>query len=334
MMSKPVYRIQDWSRYNQVLKDRWSLDVWLSPEVAKQWYAQSKCRKRGSSFTYSHEAIKVCLTLRALFNLSLRATEGLISSLIKRLGLPLTCPSYSQVCRRAEAFGKLALPRVQKGEALYMLIDSTGLKVYGEGEWHVKMHKASKCRTWRKLHVAVDPVTQELLGAELTDSSCRDSAALPPLLKEIKDPLERVWADGAYDCRAVYEALYERGIWPVIPPRQGAQPSYAYHTQRYLGRRRLILTDPALFQRDQAIYFIDQFLDKKEGRRLWKKVSGYGLRSLVETAIMRFKRTFTDKLRSRKLSTQQAEIKIKAAILNRMLQIGFPYTVPVPSPAL
>ncbi len=138
----------------------------------------------------------------------------------------------------------------------------------------------------------------------------------------------RAKPDGAYDSETVYRLLQEKDIYPIIPPPHNAQPSYSYYTRKHLGKRRLILTKPHLRTRDRAIEFIQQFSDSKEGKAVWKKSSGFGLRSLVETAIMRFKRTFTDKLRSRKPSTQKVEVKLKASILNRMLHIGFPRTVP------
>jgi len=324
----PLYRIKNWPHYNEILKHRWSLDIWLKPEVAQRWYSRKRNGKKGADVTYSEDAILICLTIRFLFNLSLRATEGFMQSLVQRLGFSsLNCPSYTQLCRRAGSL-KIKLPRVSNGSSLYMAIDSTGLKVYGEGEWHLKMHKASKRRTWRKLHVAIDPVTQELLEAELTDSRVHDSLMLPKLLHKIKDPIEKLWADGAYDNATIYQLLHQKGIHPVIPPRYGATQSYSYYTKKHLGTRRLILTKPHFRQRDKTIEYIAQFTSYEEGKAMWKKSSGYGLRSLVETAIMRFKRTFTDKLRSRKLENQRTEIRIKACILNQMLQLGSPYTVP------
>ena len=324
-----LYRIKNWPHYNEILKNRWSLDIWLKPEVAQLWYSRKRNGKKGADLKYSEHAILICLTVRSLFNLSLRATEGFMQSLVQRLEFTsLKCPSYTQLCRRASSL-KIKIPRISNGNSLYMAIDSTGLKVYGEGEWHVKMHKASKRRTWRKLHVVIDPVTQEILEAELTDSKVGDSTMLPKLLNKIKDPIEKLWADGAYDNSPVYQLLHRKGIHPIIPPRHGATQSYSHYTQKHLGKRRLILTKPHLRQRDKAIEYIAQFTTYEEGKAMWKKSSGYGLRSLVETAIMRFKQTFTDKLRSRKFENQQTEIRIKASILNQMLKLGSPYTVPV-----
>jgi len=141
-----------------------------------------------------------------------------------------------------------------------MVIDTTGLKVYGEGEWHVKQHKASRRRTWRKLHIA--PVSQEILDVELTDSRCGDSTMFPVILNRIKDPIKKVWA--AYDHGPIYKLLYQKKIYPIIPPRHGAQPCYSYYGRSYLGTRRFIHTNPPLYQRDKAINFISQFIDYKK----------------------------------------------------------------------
>lgn len=324
-----LYRIKDWPHYNQLLKNRWSLDIWFSPEVAQQWYSRKRNGKKGADVTYSKNTILTCLTIRYLLNLSLRATEGFVQSLVKKLGFSaLKCPSYTQLSRRAGSL-KVKLPRLSRYQSLYMAIDSTGLKVYGEGEWHVKMHKASKRRTWRKLHVAIDPITQEILETELTEAKIGDSTMLPQLLNKIKDPIEKLWADGAYDNNDVYQFLHQKNIHPLIPPRHGAKQSYSYYTRKHLGKRRLMMDKPWLRTRDQAIEFISQFSSYGEGKKMWKKSVGYGLRSLVETTMMRIKRTFTDKLRSRKRANQKTEARIKACILNRMLQLGCPYTVQI-----
>ena len=151
------------------------------------------------------------------------------------------------------------------------------------------------------------------------------------MLSQIKHPLQRVWGDGAYDDRKLYKDLYQRKIYPVIPPSVNATESYSYKQRAFMGRRRpLIYRHPELEPRDEAIRFIQQFSNKHHGKQVWKQQSGYYLRSLVEMTFMRFKRQLGDKLRSRKLSHQQTEIKLKCAILNKMLDVGIPYTQPIP----
>lgn len=331
--NKPLtlYRVKNWSQYNQILQDRWNLDIWFDPQTLQKWYKRS-CHQKTSH--YSNQAILTCLTIRALFNLSLRATQGLIQSLIRRLNLPITCPHYSRLSRRSKGLARIPIPGFKKQGVCSIVVDSTGLKVYGPGEWHVKVHNASKRRTWRKLHIAIDPITQQVLSAHLTSSRVGDSTALPFLLRKLKDPFETLWADGAYDHGPIYKLLYKRKIRPVIRPKINAVPSPVKRLRKRLGRQTIIYENPELKFRDQAIEHIRQFIDPQEGMRDWKKSSGYHLRSLVETAIMRFKRIFTDKLRARKLENQQTEVFVKCCILNKMLQVGFPYTVPVIYPKI
>ncbi len=187
-----------------------------------------------------------CLTIRALFNLSLRATQGLINSLIKRLDLPIKCPHYSRLSRRAQGLGKIKIPRTKGSSAFCIAIDSTGLKVYGQGEWHVKMHKASRRRTWRKVHIAMDPVTQQITSCVLTPPTVHDSKAFFQLLKPLKDPVKRIYADGAYDNRTIHKFLFERQIKPFIPPSIDATLSYKKVFRAHLGRKRVIDPYPEL----------------------------------------------------------------------------------------
>ena len=200
------------------------------------------------------------MTIRSLFNLSLRATQGLINSLIQRLGLPIKCPHYSRLSRRAQTLGKIKIPRKRGSSSFCIAIDSTGLKVYGEGEWHVRMHKASRRRTWRKLHIAMDPVTQQITSAKLTSARVHDSVPVPSLIKAIKDPLKKVFADGAYNGQPTRHFLYHRGIQPIIPPQINATLSPQKKT-KHLGRRKIIYQYPELKERDQAITHMQQFTD-------------------------------------------------------------------------
>lgn len=325
--SLTTYRVKDWSSYNQLLQDRWNINVWFAPDVIEKWY-----KGKDSTSHYTNHTIIICLTIRSLFNLSLRATQGFMNSLITRLNLPIKCPHYSRLSRRAQGLGKIKIPRKRGSSSFCIAIDSTGLKVYGEGEWHVRMHKASRRRTWRKLHIAMDPVTQQITSATLTSSRVHDSVPVPSLIKTIKDPIEKLFADGAYDGQSIRRLLYQRGIKQIIPPQTNAVTSPHKLTKPHLGRRRKIYEYPELQERDRAIEHMHQFTDTAEGRRDWKKSSGYHLRSLVETTMMRFKRTFTDKLRSRRIDTQQAEVYVKCTILNKMIEMGIPYTVPVQYP--
>ncbi|MBW8309869.1 MAG: IS5 family transposase [Candidatus Paracaedibacteraceae bacterium] len=327
--SVKTYRVKNWSNYNQLLQDRWNINLWFCPEVVNKWYKEGDTRTH-----YTNQTILICLTIRALFNLSLRATQGLMSSLIRRLNLPITCPHYTRLCRRASGLDKIKIPRKRSSQAFYICVDSTGLKVYGPGEWQAHMHRASQRRTWRKVHIAIDPITQQITSALLTPSSTGDGKVVPKLLNPLKDPLKKFYADGAYDSRKVYKYLYDRGIMPVIPVDINARQTYIKELRPRLGKKRLIDPHPELYWRNQAIAHRDHFIDPVEGVKDWKKSSGYHLRSLVETTMMRLKRTFTDKLRSRTLANQKTEIYVKCLILNKFIELGLPYTVPIKYPTI
>lgn len=327
---KRKYHVLDWKTYNQGLCDRYRINFWITDKVIKDWYVKASRPKPGSPFIYSRTAILVCHQLRCLFHLSLRATQGFLESFFQRMGIPLTCPHYSVLSRRHKELRSLALPRQGSKKALFALVDSTGLKVYGQGEWRVKLYRASQRRTWRKLHLVIDPVSQEIMVNKMTLSREHDSKALIKMFPKLPKTLSRIWGDGAYDTSEVYAKCYEQGISPVIPPAKNSQPSCRYRrTPNRLGRTRLIHERPHMIPKDSAVEYINQYIDSDLGRSLWKKNSFYHLRSLVETAMMRFKQTFSDKLKSRTKSNQEAEIQVKCIMLNKMIQMACANASPI-----
>jgi hypothetical protein len=189
------------------------------------------------------------------------------------------------------------------------VIDSTGLKVYGAGEWLTEKHGERGRRTWRKLHLAVDPERGEILAAELTTTEEGDAALVGPLLEQITGPIASVTADGAYDGEPVYRAVSERQPDPpaavIIPPRVTAVPSPTADTE------------PT--QRDQHLRMI-----RDRGRMGWQKAVGYGKRSLGETAVFRYKTIIGRRLRARTLPSQKTEARAACAVLNRMTRLGMP----------
>lgn len=321
---KRRYHVPDWKTYNKDLSQRYRLEMWLTDDVIRSWYHQEMHQKRGAPIRYSSIALMACHQLRFLFNLSFRATQGFLNSLFQRLGLNIRCPHYSQLCRRAKDLISFNTMSHQAQTAQFALVDSTGLKVYGQGEWHTKMHKASKQRTWRKFHVVVDPITHEILAHQLTLSTVTDGTALLHLLPTLPSTINRLWGDGAYDDRKIYQALYERGIHPTIPPPCQAKFSYTHRQKGHYQKDPpcVIHDNPALLPRDVALAYYHQYSDFEEGKRLWKQHSSYHLRSLVETTTMRFKQLFSDRLRARTWLSQQAEVSIKCCILNKMIQIA------------
>jgi len=227
--------------------------------------------------------------------------------------MKLQVPSYSQLCRRqarSNAFTSPTLLGEMPSEPIYVVLDSTGLKVYGEGEWKVKKHGADKRRTWRKLHLAVDEATNELHAVELTTNAISDADMIKPLVADIACPIARLSGDGAYDQVKVYDELETRRIEPVIPPRSNA----------------VIWTDEAgnelIHARNEALKKIDSV-----GLAEWKRQIGYHRRSKAETAMFRWKTTFGERLSTRVLANQRAEAHIKAACLNRFTNLGMPKAI-------
>jgi hypothetical protein len=263
-----VYRVQDWSSYNTILKKRWDIGLWFPSQAVERWTTGKHYGGKNKELFYTDEAIRVCLTMRYLLNLSLRATQGFIQSLIDQLGLPISCPSYSQLSRRS---AKLKVRGHQQKGVFYLLFDSTGLKVAGPGEWQTRLYRASQRKSWVKLHIAVDPVSLKIIKFAITGSRIGDSSVMRKMLSQIKHPLQKVWGDGAYDDRKVYKDLYQRKIYPVIPPSVNATESYSYRQRAFMGRRRpLIYRHPELEPRDEAIRFIQQFSNKHQGKQVWK----------------------------------------------------------------
>jgi hypothetical protein len=250
-------------------------------------------------------AIETALTLRAVFRLALRQTEGLIGSILQLLGLDLAVPDHSTLSRRAET---LHVPRPRAGqEPVHLLVDSTGLRLCGPGEWLLEKHGSRRRRSWRKLHLATDADTGRIVAAVLTDRDGDDGAQLGPLLDQVGGPVASVTADGAFDRDGVYAEVAARhpGAAVIVPPRSGAVPS------------EVAETTPT--QRDRHIGIIAE-----RGRLGWQKASGYNWRALVEADSARFKRVIGDELRSRTDGRQATEVAIAARALNRMLELGRP----------
>ncbi len=313
-----VYRVRNWSEYNNALRNRGSLTVWFSEEAIEKWYYDGPTQ-HGAQFEYSDLAIETALTFRSLFRLPFRQTQGFVQSLIDTMRLALKAPDYTTLNRRQKGL------RVDLGvqehtdptDPVYVVVDSTGAKVFGEGEWKVRQHGWSKRRTWRKLHLAVDEATGEILGETLTTNGMDDASQVDPLLTQIQQEIEALSADGAYDKVKVYEALknpphQETPILPIIPPRRDARIWQHGNCK-----------DPPL-PRDENLRRI-----RRIGRKGWKQESGYHRRSIAETGMSRYKRTFGPELLAHTLARQQVEARTNCAILNRMASLGRPDSVKV-----
>jgi IS5 family transposase len=302
--TKPAYRIRNWKQYNDALVNRGSLTLWVDQASLQAWRYQGPAR-RGAQFDYSDLAIQCLLTLRAVYHLTLRATEGFARSLFELMRLDLPVPDYTTLCRRSRTL-TIDLPRKADGP-LHLILDSTGLKVYGEGEWKVRRHGYSKRRTWIKLHLAIDPKTHEIQAAMVTEPGVTDAEAVPDLLGQVENPIEAVGADGAFDQAEVYRECERRGAKAVIPPRRDAK--IIRHGNK---------PGPRL-ARDENLRRI-----RRVGRAAWKEESGYHRRSLGETAMFRMKTIFGGGVASRRPEQQAKEVGIRCRALNIMTHQGMP----------
>lgn len=305
MKTKTQYRIRNWSAYNAALIARGSLTLWVDEEAVKAWRYTGPTQ-RGAQYVYAEAAISCVLTLRAVYHLALRATEGLARSIFALLEVVLPVPSYSTLSRRAAEL-PVALGALPRSTPRHLVIDASGFKVYGEGEWKVRQHGWSKRRTWRKLHLAVDEATGEIVAAVASEAGVVDDEVLPDLVAQVQGEIRQVSADGAYDKRQCYDALAERGAKAVIPPRRDAK---IWPHGNCAG---------APWQRDENLRAI-----RRKGRRRWKQEAGYHRRSLAETTFFRCKTIFGPTLHSRTFPRQATELFIKVAALNRMTHLGMP----------
>jgi IS5 family transposase len=312
---KRQYRIRNWGEYNQALKQRGSLTFWVDEAALAGWCCQQRSGKPGAAYTYSESAIVCALTLQAVYHLPLRATEGLLASLLGLLAVWLPVPDYSTLCKRRQTLS-IPLPRYQAHQALHLVVDATGFKVFGEGEWKVRQHGWSKHRTWRKLHLGVNAANGEIVAALVSQRHVHDKDGLDALLAQVEGEIDSVYGDGGYDFMDCYVAIDQRGARAVIPPRCNAalQPP---RDQRWQARNANLARIKAL-SRSQEL-----------GRKRWKRESGYHRRSLVETGVFRLKCIFGDKVSSRHLDSQANELFIRCAALNRITSLGLPQSYPI-----
>ena len=316
-------KVVNWRESDESLRRRGSLTVWFSDEAIEAWKASPRTG-RGGRPEYSDLAILTGLTLKAVFRLAYRQTEGLIGSVIGLLGLDLAVPDHSTLCRRAET---LEVPRPKPrgagagaddaaggadggAEPLHLLVDSTGLKLIGAGEWLVEKHGTKRRRSWRKMHLGVDADTGRIVAATLPDRDEDDATQVGPLLDQVAEPVASVTADGAFDQDRVYADVAERhpDADVIVPPRLTAVPSATAET--------------VPTQRDRHLQLIAE-----KGRMGWQKATGYNARARAEAAISRYKRVIGDGLHARTDRRRATEVNVGVHALNRMLELGRPESV-------
>ncbi len=307
MKKKCQYRIRNWSDYNRSLTNRGSLTFWISQDLIDNWLEDQLTGERGSSPTYTDAAIQAMASIKFIFHQAGRQTSGLVASIFELMKVNLPVPDHSTLSRRMVGL-EVELPLKASSNGRHIVVDSTGLKVYGEGEWKVRTHGVSKRRTWRKLHLFVDAATGEIIVSGASGNDVSDGGMFVQMIEQTDQEIDQVSCDGAYDQKRVYEAIEKKKIGKAaIPPQNNAK---IWKHGNSTGKKLL---------RDENLRHI-----RRTGRKKWKQESNYHQRSLAETAMFRYKTIFTDKLQSRKQENQFQEIHIKSALLNQMTHLGMP----------
>jgi hypothetical protein len=303
---KACYRVTNWKQYNESLVRRGDLTLWFSEEALASWEHANQAVKVGRPFTYSDGAIECLLTLRELFRLPYRQTEGLGRALVKLMGADAAIPDFTSLAKRAVKLG-VSLEVLPTSGPIDVIVDSTGLKVLGAGEWRSQAYRTPKRKTWRKLHLSINAATQEIVAEVLTSNRVDDADVVPQLLTQADSLAAKLYGDGAYDKWKLYDGLAEAEIQPVIPPRKGASI-----------RKHGNCAGPRL-PRDEAIRGV-----RRLGRKGWKRASGYHRRSLIETAMSRIKRAFGPQLKNKADENQQTEARLRCKLLNHFTHLGMP----------
>lgn len=289
-IARPKRRVTNWAEYDAALRQRGSLTVWFTEEAIEQWKAEPRTTPGGQPH-YSDLAITTALTLRAVFHLVLRQTEGLLGSILGLLGLDLPVPDHSTLARRAQTLTLPRPPQATNGP-LHLLVDSTGLKLRGPGEWLIEKHGTTRRRSWRVLHIGLDATSGRIVAATLTERGIDDAAQVGPLLDQLTESVASLTGDGAYDRTGVYAAVLSDTAETAPTPRD-----------RHI----------------QAI--------AATGRMAWQRTSGYNARARVESQMARWKQVLGPALRFHTAAAQATEVRVAVNVLNRLLDLGSPNSV-------
>ena len=302
-MTKPEparYRTTNWKSYNRALKQRGSLLIWLDKDMA---WRGPRTGGNGRPAVFSDAAIQFCLMVKVLFGLPLRQTTGTVESILSMAALDWPVPDFSTLSRRQKRITVQISNRRAPGP-LNLLVDSTGIKFLGDGEWLARKHGTQRRRQYRKVHLAMDTTTGDIRAVEFTSSDKGDSPVLPHLLDQIPhdEQIGTVTGDGAFDTRRCHTAILERGGTAVIPIRKN-------------GRRWR--EDCLAAKARNEILKATQHL----GRAAWKRWSGYHVRSRIE-AKMKCLKAFGERIASRDPDRQTAEVQIRVALMNHFNALG------------
>ena len=310
---KTAYTPRSWSAYNKALVNRGNITIWLGPDTLRGWFSLRKPGPLGGRReVFSDGAILALMCLKSLYRMPYRMLEGFVGSLLVLMNRALPIPHFTRICQRSK---KLKVPKEPRRKKITdIVIDGSGVKIYGEGEWKVEQHGRERKKKWKKIHVAIDPDTQEIILTDVTSRNVHDSQMLPEFLDRIEGRIGRVYGDGAYDTKKCYQAIVKRGGEPAIPPRKTAR----------------IWNNPEEWAkcRNQAVRERRGMGLDAEGIRLWRKLKRYGIRSLIETCFSRFKRIFGDRAYSKGDLGFKIEVAVKTMILNQFARLGLPFSQP------
>lgn len=303
------YKVRNWPEYNESLKKRGSLSLWISEDAIEKWQSPKTPHFIGAPQQYSDDAILCMMTLKVVYGLPYRQLIGFILSIFAFMKVILKVPHFTTVAARAKLLGK-HFKRLSKVSPSDLVFDSSGFKIYGEGEWKVRQHGKQKRRRWKKFHIGVCPTTHEVIVAEVTELETADCEIGPKLLKKAPQSVKKAIGDGAYDTWECYKSAYEKGQKLIVPPREGA----IFNEREEEWQKG----------RNDAVCQIIGLGNDEEARRLWKKLVGYHKRSLAETGFSRLKGIFGPELFSKCIDNQEVELNLKAYVLNKMTRQGMP----------
>jgi hypothetical protein len=310
-------RISNWAEYNKALVTRGSITFWISEDSSSSWYYDGK-RAPGGRKVYSDHAVMICLTLKEMYSLTLRQTQGFVDSIAQLISdSSIKSPSYSQLCRRRQSISVKLSKKAKFSQNHCVLVDSTGIKIYGQTEWYESKYGKKQRQKWRKLHVLVDHHSQSILGAKLTVAYTHDATHFNDLINMLpKDSrAQTIIGDGCYSLHQCHDAADRYGAHLLAPPHCNALLQRENRGYKY---------KPATLRRDEAIEYVRKHETHELGLAAWKESVNYHRRSLVETAMFRLKTIFGEEIRAKNLHIQQQVMYIRCLALNKMTSIGMP----------
>lgn len=293
-------RKRNWRQYNKSLVQRGSLTFLIDPKSMKKWVPKTK-KKRGRPLEFSNQLIEMLLMIKIHYKMPYRMLEGFTRFWLKQMEGLAKVPTYTLTCKRAKQL-MICLPKLSSRRPTTVIVDATGIRVQGEGEWKVKVHGKGRPRKWIKIHVAIDARTQEIVGEIATEASIDDGKAFAAVIDQVPNREQIVIADGAYDDKEIRDLIRKRkGKALIPPPRNGVCHGID-------------------LDRDRAIATIRALGGDKIAKSIWGKLTGYSQRALVETTFSRYKRIYGDKFFSKTRERQLVENRLKCIILNKMMR--------------